>query len=395
RADISKYIETVDDFAAVGEIRLSKNSVGVEAAAALGEAIVKMTSLRIATLSDIFTGRLNTETPLALKSLCDALQHTTTLSELNFGHNAVGAYADAFVGVIEARGGHGLRVIDLQDQGLAPASGNIVAAALERAAPAQSTADKAASPSSTLRVFIARWNRLEDGSSAGWGAAFAAHRTLTAIHLERACLRAQGFQNVVLGLASCPNLRYLNLDDNLGAEVDGLNTWPDFAKSLRRWTKLAFLAIGSCCLDNEGLELILDVFREGRHTKLVTLALDNDFDPSVYPALQEVIADHLPALKQLGLIGNEEVEEGDNDNVEEIRTLLKARGGELVTDDEHTWPLPVDQPDEVPAAPPAAAAPAKPSAPERALSDPALPSKIASGTATVDELEAALAKLTV
>jgi len=47
RADISKHVATVNDLSTVTEIRLSKNSVGVEAAAELGDAIAKMTSLKV------------------------------------------------------------------------------------------------------------------------------------------------------------------------------------------------------------------------------------------------------------------------------------------------------------------------------------------------------------
>ena len=56
KEDISRHLDNIADLSAVNEVRLSKNSVGVDAAAALGAAFTQMTSLKVLAPPNVIMG---------------------------------------------------------------------------------------------------------------------------------------------------------------------------------------------------------------------------------------------------------------------------------------------------------------------------------------------------
>ncbi|EJD36085.1 RNI-like protein, partial [Auricularia subglabra TFB-10046 SS5] len=331
--DLAPYLKEVPDLSKVTEICLSGNTLGVKAANALAESIRGMSSLRVATLSDLFTGRLDTEIPMALAALCEALTETQSLIEFNVSDNAIGKYVDALVPLFSKN--HSIRVIKLNNLGFGPYAGNIVAEALIAAV--------SQGEPSNLRVMISGRHHIENGAAPAWGRMFAAHGGLTGVDMQSAWIGAAGFKEIANGLAHCKGLRHLNLDDNLGrdSEDDG---WSAFAGALRSWTRLRFCNVASCKMENEGAQAILDVLAEGNHKELHTLVMDNsDLTEEVYSQLRDVVEHHLPALRILSIADNDDIEE--NEAIAAIERIMEEREGELILEEDldRRWPEPIDE----------------------------------------------------
>jgi Ran GTPase-activating protein 1 len=76
------------------EIRLSGNTFGVEALRAISEALGD--NLKTVKCSDMFTGRLKSEIPLALEALVKALETQKSLHEVDLSDNAFGPVLSNF-----------------------------------------------------------------------------------------------------------------------------------------------------------------------------------------------------------------------------------------------------------------------------------------------------------
>ncbi|KAI0040165.1 hypothetical protein FA95DRAFT_1503237, partial [Auriscalpium vulgare] len=73
RADVDTHLAGLD-VERVEEIYLAENTIGVDAARALGDLLARTKKLRVAGLSDIFISRTIDEIPAALTALCEALR---------------------------------------------------------------------------------------------------------------------------------------------------------------------------------------------------------------------------------------------------------------------------------------------------------------------------------
>ncbi|KAL0959265.1 hypothetical protein HGRIS_014534 [Hohenbuehelia grisea] len=385
-ADIEPFLSQITAPEKITEVHLSGNTLGPDAAAALGAILPSMTSLRVANFSDIFTRRLIDEIPIALKSLCDGLLHTSTLRELDLSGNAFGErVAPVLVPLLTTN--RGIALLNLNNQGLGPAAGIILADALARAA----TLSAEAGEPSNLQILICGRNRLEHSAEA-WGRALAKHTHLRAVHMPQNGIKADGFGALVGGLKNATSLRHLNLQDNwgkstTGADGDGpeVDSWPLLADALAAWQKLAFLNVADCCLTPDAFRLIMERFEEGSHSDLATLIVDNsDLDEEVYEQLKDIVSVNLPGLRTLSLALNEDLECG---HVEDIVQALEKRGGEAILDDDiegERWPLPTELEEPTPVA-----VVDEPVVSTETQAPAAVPS------APEDELEEALAKLSL
>lgn len=71
------------------EIRLSGNTLGIDACAAIAQALIGK-NLKIVKFNDIFTGRLKDEIPLALEAFVKVLVDMKELVEVDLSDNAFG-----------------------------------------------------------------------------------------------------------------------------------------------------------------------------------------------------------------------------------------------------------------------------------------------------------------
>ncbi|PSR71993.1 hypothetical protein PHLCEN_2v12203 [Hermanssonia centrifuga] len=324
RADIEPYLRDVNP-AIVEEIHFGGNTVGIEAAEALAEFLEKTQVLKVADFADIFTGRLITEIPQALSAICDALKNKTSLVEINLSDNAFGGRSvDPMVPFLTTN--RSFQILKLNNNGLGPAGGAIIADALLQSA---KLSKKEGKPSN-LRVVICGRNRLEDGSASVWAEAFREHAGLAVIRMPQNGIRMDGISALVRGISECKGLQYLDLQDNTFGEL-GSETMSGI---LGQWPHLHTLNLSDCHLAEEGdVSPVVTALAGGSNLKLQTLQLqNNNFDAQSFALLAEGIDSALGALKRLELQWNE-IEEED-EGILALSRALKARRGKLIVDDE-------------------------------------------------------------
>ena len=167
------------------------------------------TLIQVADFADIFTGRLIDEIPQALSAICDALKDKTSLVEINLSDNAFGGRSvDPIVPFLTSN--RSFQILKLNNNGLGPAGGAVIANALLESARLSKKDGKA----SNLRTVICGRNRLEDGSASAWAAAFKEHGGLREIRMPQNGIRMDGISALVTGISECKGLEYLDLQDN-------------------------------------------------------------------------------------------------------------------------------------------------------------------------------------
>lgn len=279
----------------------------------------------MADFADIFTGRLITEIPQALSAICDALIDKTSLVEINLSDNAFGGRSvDPMVPFLTKN--RAFQILKLNNNGLGPAGGAVIADALLQSA----LLSKKEGTPSNLRTVICGRNRLEDGSAGAWAEAFRAHGGLTEIRMPQNGIRMDGIAALVRGISACKDLEYLDLQDNTFGDL-GSKTMADV---LALWPSLHTLNLSDCHLAKEGdLSPVLEALTEGSNPKLHTLLLqNNNFDSQSSAILSQGIDTALRAVKRLELQWNDFEE--DDEDIANLASVLKARGGKLVIDDE-------------------------------------------------------------
>ncbi|KAH7885415.1 hypothetical protein F5I97DRAFT_1810608 [Phlebopus sp. FC_14] len=313
---------------AIEEIHLGGNTIGVDASIAFASFLKKTTVLKVADFADIFTGRLITEIPQALTALCDALKDKSTLIEINLSDNAYGERS--VKPMIPLLTHNRFEILRLNNNGLGPAGGTEIANALAESARLSTAEGK----KSNLKTVICGRNRLENGSASAWAEAFAAHGTLVEVRLPQNGIRMHGIRELAEGLSKCPDLQYLDLQDNTFTEDGsklGVESW---ANVLPHWPALETLNLSDCVLSNEGeVPLLLRKLAEGSNRKITTLQLqNNNLEAKTFELLANSISTHLSGLKFLELQWND-VEE-DDENLDTIRAVLRERKGRILVTDE-------------------------------------------------------------
>ncbi|KAI8379647.1 uncharacterized protein BYT42DRAFT_495498 [Radiomyces spectabilis] len=283
-------------------IRFSGNTLGVEASQTLAAALKNKTKLKTAILSDIFTGRLLSEIPLALKALCDAFEQIE-LTELDLSDNAFGpAGAEPLIDFLS--NSKSLQTLRLNNNGLGIGGGTMIAKAL------QASADKARAENrlSSLRTIICGRNRLEDGSSKALATAFASHGTLEVVRMPQNGIRPDGIKTIVGGLAECKGLRHIDLQDNTFTAKGS----KALAGALVNWPKLEVLNVGDCLLSKRGGLALAEALQQGHNKNLTHLHLQyNEIQADAVEALASAVKSHLKDLVHMDMNGNQFDAEAD------------------------------------------------------------------------------------
>lgn len=273
-------------------------------------------------MSDIFTGRLLDEIPLALKSLCDAFEQVELL-ELDLSDNAFGpAGAKPLIEFLSNT--KTLQTLRLNNNGLGIGGGTMIAAAL------QASADnaKAENRPSSLRTIICGRNRLEDGSSKALARAFASHGKLEIIRMPQNGIRPDGIVTIVNGLSECKNLRHIDLQDNTFTAKGS----KALAAALPSWPQLEILNVSDCLLSNKGGAALAASLSKGGNTKLRELRLQyNEIQAEPIKTLADAVKSHLNLLEVIELNGNRFEE--DSEVVEILKDALSAWGHDDALDE--------------------------------------------------------------
>ena len=261
-----------------------------------------------------------------MSAICDALKDKTSLVEINLSDNAFGSRSvDPIVPFLTHN--RSFQIFKLNNNGLGPEGGSVIADALAESA----RLSKEEGKPSQLRTLICGRNRLQDGSSAAWAKAFAAHGSLVEVRMPQNGIRMDGIVNLAHGLAQCPYLEYLDLQDNTFGEAGSTA----MAGALPAWTKLTFLNFSDCVLSNEeeGVSAVIKTIARGSNPKLETLQLqNNNMETESFALLAEGIP-KLPSLRTLELQWNE-VDDEEDENLQTLTESLKQRGGKVLLNDE-------------------------------------------------------------
>lgn len=261
-----------------------------------------------------------------MSAICDSLKDKTSLIELNLSDNAFGSRSvDPIVPFLTHN--RSFQIFKLNNNGLGPEGGAVIANALAESA----RLSEAEGKPSQLRTLICGRNRLQDGSSEAWAKAFGAHGSLVEVRMPQNGIRMDGIACLADGLGKCPNLEYLDLQDNTFGEPGSTA----MAKALPVWTKLTFLNFSDCVLSNEGegVSAVIETIAGGSNPQLQTLKLqNNNMEAESFARLAKGIS-KLPSLKTLELQWNE-MGNNEDENLDTLVQSLKQRGGRVFLDDE-------------------------------------------------------------
>ncbi|KAK7688918.1 hypothetical protein QCA50_007609 [Cerrena zonata] len=336
RSDIESYFSDID-VDQLEEFYLGDNTVGVDAAKALGDLFITTKGLKVAALPDIFATRLISEVPDALTAICNGLKSVPRLVELNLSNNALGGRAvhPLVPLLVENRS---IQVFKLNNNGLGPEGGKVIAEALLESA----RRSKADNQPSNLRVVVCGKNRLEDGSAIAWGQALAAHEHLQKVKMVNNGIREKGLTAIAHGLLKCQDLRYLSLRECLSMEItegqdpsvdDGTkHAWHVIANVLRVAKSLEFLDLSDCGLNVPGSLEIVHALAENANSRLHTLLLENNnMTEVIYEVIASALASRLASLRTLSVSWNDDLE---GEPIGEVAKVLERRGGKIWVDDE-------------------------------------------------------------
>lgn len=215
-----------------------------------------------------------------------------------------------------------MRHLLLNNNGLGPEGGSIVANAIKDLAALKAT-DRAFPP---LETVVCGRNRLENGSMEAWAEAYAAHKTLKTVKMVQNGIRQEGIDCLLReGLSKCVGLETVDLQDNTFTQKGAAA----LAAVVTGWTKLEELAVGDCLLSARGGVLLAEALGQGKNSAIITLRLQfNDIGFKGIAALKTAVKIALPSLKLLELNGNKFSE--DDGAIKQIREIFEDRGfGEL------------------------------------------------------------------
>ncbi|EFQ26428.1 ran GTPase activating protein 1 [Colletotrichum graminicola] len=320
----------------VEEVKFLGNTLGVGACKRLGEVLATKNNLQSADLSDIFTGRLLSEIPEALTSLLTSILNLPKLTTINLNDNAFGINTQA--PVVAFLAAHvPLQHLYLNNNGLGPHAGILVANALSELHAKKEEARKEGKEVPHLETVICGRNRLENGSMQAWAKAFSLHNKIKEIKMVQNGIRQEGISHLISeGLNHATELRILDLQDNTFT-VSGAKA---VASVLPTWTHLQELGLNDAYLTAKGTALVTKALAKGKQDKLEILRLAfNDITPKALASIASVVSSSLPALMKVELNGNKFEEE--DPSVSAIREELEERkektGGDIV--DEDAWGL--------------------------------------------------------
>ncbi|THY34267.1 RNI-like protein [Aureobasidium pullulans] len=335
-ADMDKHIAELKANKDVEEVILVGNTLGVDACEALAKVLETKKKLKVVNFADIFTARTYDEIPPAVTHLLTALLALPELHTVNLSDNAFGVRTVAPLQPFLSQ--HvPLQHLILNNNGLGPAAGTLVAEALTTLAGKKEQARKDGKTVPDLETVICGRNRLEADSMEAWGHAYSANNKVKTIRMTQNGIRKEGISTLLQnGLSKCTALEVIDLQDNTFTAMGGRA----LADVIANWSVIKEIGVGDCLLSARGAVMLADALKSGKNKTLQTLRLQyNEIDAKGIAALCKVAqTDALPALQRIELNGNKFSEE--DANVEALKTLLDERREENAPDvdaDDETW----------------------------------------------------------
>ncbi|KAL9021898.1 MAG: hypothetical protein Q9185_000912 [Variospora sp. 1 TL-2023] len=319
-------------------ILLNGNTFGPSACTHLAPLLSSQTHLSTINLADIFTSRLLAEIPPALSSLLTSLLPLRKLQTIDLSDNAFGLNTQAPL-VDFLRKHLSLRVLVLNNNGLGPEAGALIADALCELADKKEKAEEATEGDGTakeevpsLETVICGRNRLESGSMKAWSRAFSKNKDVKVVKMVQNGIRQAGIEVLLKeGLAGCAKLQVLDLQDNTFTDVGARA----LAGVIPGWKALRELGVGDSLLGRKGgIKILCEALARGENKRLETLRLQyNEIDGKGVGLLYDIMKQGaLPALRRVELNGNKFRE--DDARIAKLGALLEERRQEAGADDD-------------------------------------------------------------
>lgn len=287
-------------------------------------------------MADIFTSRLLNEIPPSLSSLLTALLALPSLHTVNLSDNAFGLNTQA--PLVAFLSSHiPLQHLVLNNNGLGPRAGVLIADALTELAGKKEEARRKGEDVPNLETIICGRNRLESGSMNAWAKVYEAHNGVRTVKMVQNGIRQEGVSHVLReGFRHAKGLKVLDLQDNTFT-ITGAKALSELVAG---WPELKELGVGDCLLGARGGQVVAEALGKGSNKELEILRLQyNEIDTKGLTAFRHAAKDALPALKRIELNGNRFNE--DDLSVETLRELLDVRKNEhgIDDDDAEGWGL--------------------------------------------------------
>ncbi|XP_076622832.1 ran GTPase activating protein [Colletes latitarsis] len=294
--DVLEVVKAIKECPNLEYLDLEGNTLGPEAAKAIAKALEeKGADLKRALWKDMFTGRLKSEIPNAIKYLGNALSIAgTRLIELDFSDNALGPIGiEALANFLTSSSCYTLHELRLNNNGLGISGGKMLANAL---LDCYSNSLKAGTPLA-LKVFVAGRNRLENEGAKALASVFQKLNSLEEVVMPQNGIYYQGITAIANGLSTNRGLRILNLNDN----IVGTRGAQALAKALPNFRSLEEFNLGDCLLRTEGSIILAEALGiKGNHPSLTEVNLSyNEIHISGAKPIAIAMADkkHLTKLK--------------------------------------------------------------------------------------------------
>ncbi|XP_070708346.1 ran GTPase-activating protein 1b [Pempheris klunzingeri] len=332
---VEELVREIEQSQGLRSLCLEGNTVGVEAARAIAKALGSKDLLQRCYWSDMFTGRLRSEIPTALRFLGGALMSAgARLTELDLSDNAFGP--DGVKGIeqlLKSPSCHTLRELKLNNCGMGIGGGKILSEALIECHRKSS----ALGAPLRLRVFVAGRNRLENEGASALARAFQLMGSLEEVHMPQNGINYAGVMALASAMRHNPELRTLNFNDNTFTKKGTMA----MAQALRHLRNVQVINFGDCLVRSEGAIAIAAVLREGLPIlKELNLSFGEVTEAAALVVAQAVM--DKPHMEKVDLNGNSLGEEGcealrevmENSNKGDMLASLSDDEGEPDDEDE-------------------------------------------------------------
>lgn len=316
-SDVDFLVKELGSKSDIKSIDLSGNTIGIESAEAISKVLANFKhSLVEINLSDIFTGRLNTEVPKCLDHLLPVLLECPNLSTINLSDNALGLQTIEPIESYLSKA-YTIEHLILSNNGMGPFAGERIGKALYKL-----SGLKKAKKYPSLKTFICGRNRLENGSMKYLTLGLINHENLQELRLYQNGIRPVGIATLVNGLKANKNLKVLDLQDNTLTYL-GSN---EISNSLTSWKQLTELNLNDCLAKSKGFSKIIDVLPTCDDLKLLKLQY-NELDKALLTKLYEFIKEGKINVDKLEINGNKLEEE--DELIEQFTELFELNGKEI------------------------------------------------------------------
>ncbi|XP_047465970.1 ran GTPase-activating protein 1b [Mugil cephalus] len=324
---VEGLVREIEQYQGLRALRLEGNTVGVEAAQAIAKALENKDLLQRCHWSDMFTGRLRSEIPTALRCLGSALMSAgARLTELDLSDNAFGP--DGVKGIeqlLKSPSCHTLRELRLNNCGMGIGGGKILAEALIECHKQSS----ALGAPLRLRVFVAGRNRLENEGASALAKAFQLMGSLEEVHMPQNGINHTGVMALASAMRQNPELQVLNFNDNTFTKRGTLA----MAQALRHLRNVRAINFGDCLVRSEGAIALAAVLREGLPVlKELNLSFGEITEAAALVVAQAVM--DKPHMEKVDLNGNCLGEEGCDALREAMESMDKGDMLASLSDDE-------------------------------------------------------------